>query len=351
MLHKSKLCIIIGARPQFIKHAPIELVLKNHFEIVSIHTGQHYDDNMSKIFFEQLQMSKPQYMLSVGSSTHGKQTGQMLDKIEEILIKEQPIAVLVYGDTNSTLAGALAASKLLLPLIHIEAGLRSRNKTMPEEINRIVTDHVSDYLFASSKLSVENLLSEGIPRNKIFLVGDIMYDSLLLAKKVLEKTQASESHILVTLHRPYNTDNIQRLINILSELNSIGHKIIFPIHPRTKDVLIKNSIPYQNFNNITFCEPVSYFELIKLQLESICVITDSGGIQKEAYFLRKKCITLRSETEWVETLENNWNTLIFHDLSLIRNTIKEIPGNYIDGIYGDGNSGKQIADILLEKLQ
>jgi len=348
--NKIKICIIIGARPQFIKHAPIELALQENFEIVSVHTGQHYDENMSNVFFNQLKISKPKYMLSVGSSSHGKQTGQMLEKIEEILINEAPKAVMVYGDTNSTLAGALAASKLLIPLIHIEAGLRSHNKDMPEEVNRIITDHVSDFLFVSSQLSVDNLCKEGIPERKIFLVGDIMYDSLLLAKEIIGNSPESEKHILLTLHRPYNTDNPERLYEILRTLNSIGQSIVFPIHPRTKEAMVKNNIDFEQFQNINFCDPVSYFDLIKLQLEALCIITDSGGIQKEAYLQKKKCITLRSETEWVETLENGWNTLIFNNLSKINESLLSKPGKYVDGIYGDGKSGKRIAKILHKTL-
>lgn len=348
---KKKICVVIGARPQFIKHAPVEIALKKYFEIFSIHTGQHYDEKMSKVFFDQLKMEMPTYMLTVGSATHGKQTGHMLEKIEEILINEKPDAVLVYGDTNSTLAGALAASKLLIPLIHIEAGLRSFNKSMPEEINRIVTDHISDILIAPTNTAITNLTNEGISSDKVFLMGDVMYDSILLAKKVIGDHFNSEKHILVTLHRPYNTDNPERLSEILRSLNAIGKKIIFPIHPRTSAVMKNNDISIDQFENINFCDPVSYFDLIKLQSESSCIITDSGGIQKEAYLLKKKCITLRSETEWVETLTNGWNTLIFDNLDELETTITILPGEYIENVYGDGHSAELIAGLLNEVLQ
>ena len=342
---KKKICFIIGARPQFIKHAPVEIAIKNYFDVFSIHTGQHYDETMSNIFFHQMKIEKPRYMLSVGSSSHGKQTGQMIEKVEEILIAEKPDAVLVYGDTNSTLAGALAASKLLIPLIHIEAGLRSFNKSTPEEINRIVTDHISDILVAPTETAMFNLKNEGIA-DKAFRTGDVMYDSILLAKKVIGDNVISNQHILVTLHRPYNTDKVERLLLILSSLNSVGQKIIFPIHPRTSTVLKLNNISFSDFENISFCDPVSYFDLIKLQMEASCVITDSGGIQKEAYLLKKKCITLRSETEWVETLENGWNTLVFEDLGLLREILLRVPGKYVENIYGEGTGALEIAEIL-----
>lgn len=306
---------------------------------------------MSKVFFDQLKMTLPHHMLSIGSSSHGKQTGRMLEKIEDILILEKPDAVLVYGDTNSTLSGALAASKLLIPLIHIEAGLRSRNKNMPEEINRIVTDHVSDYLFVSSQISFDNLLEEGISSSKIFNVGDIMFDSILLSQEIMGQTHMAENHILVTLHRPYNTDDPMRLKKILMVLNSLDTQIIFPVHPRTKHVMQENKLEHKYFENIRFIEPVSYFDLIKLQQESKCVITDSGGIQKEAYWLKKKCITLRSETEWLETLVNNWNTLVFDDLSKINVLANSDTGEYIEGVYGNGDTGKKIANILSAKLR
>ena len=347
---KKKICVVIGARPQFIKHAPVEIALKNYFEVFSIHTGQHYDEKMSNVFFDQLKMDMPNFMLSVGSSSHGKQTGQMLEGVEEILINERPDAVLVYGDTNSTLAGALAASKLLIPLIHIEAGLRSFNKSMPEEINRIVTDHISDILIAPTKTAITNLTNEGISSDKVFHLGDVMFDSILLAKKVIGDHFDSEKHILVTLHRPYNTDDPERLLKIIKSLNELRKKIIFPIHPRTSSVMKKNNISTEQFENINFCDPLSYFDLIKLQMESSCIITDSGGIQKEAYLLKKKCITLRSETEWVETLINGWNTLMFDNLDKLESNVNVHPGEYIENVYGNGHSAELIAELFNKLL-
>lgn len=345
----KKIGIVIGARPQFIKHAPLEIALKKYFNIFSIHTGQHYDQKMSDIFFDQLNISKPKYMLNAGTGMHGQMTGLMLAKIEEVLLLEKPDALLVYGDTNSTLAGALAASKLHLPIIHIEAGLRSFNRKMPEEVNRVLTDHVSNYLFAPTNIAVENLKNEGIQEG-VFQVGDVMYDALLLAKKVIGENFVSNNQILLTLHRPYNTDDVVRLNRILNELNLLNIPIVFPIHPRTKAVFERDSTSDDSYPFINFIEPVSYFDLIKLQLESSCIITDSGGIQKEAYLLKKKCITLRSETEWLETLNGGWNTLIFDDLDMIASAVNSIPSDYIDNIYGNGNTSTLVADILNDKL-
>lgn len=344
-----KIAIVVGARPQFIKHAPVERALKNDFELVSIHTGQHYDERMSNVFFDQLNMNAPDYMLQVGSGTHGKMTGLMLEKIEEVLMHEKPDATLVYGDTNSTLAGALAASKLNIPVIHIEAGLRSFNRTMPEEVNRIMTDHISSLLFAPTQLAVTNLKNEGISKG-VYEVGDVMYDALLLAKAVIGDKYAGTNSVLLTLHRPYNTDAPGRLLAIFKQLNALGRPVIFPVHPRTKAMLQKEGSKWRDFSNIQFIEPVSYFDLVKLQLEAHCIITDSGGIQKEAYLLQKPCITLRSETEWVETLENGWNTLVFDDLSQLAGLVDQKPGAYNTGVYGNGRSAEAICNIIKKHL-
>lgn len=341
----KKIAFVIGARPQFIKHAPVELAMKKHFDVFSIHTGQHYDEKMSDVFFSQLDLNRPKYLLKIGSHSHGKQTGIMLEKIEEILLLEKPDAVIVYGDTNSTVAGALAASKLNMKLIHIEAGLRSFNKSMPEEINRIITDHISDILFAPTTDAIIHLKNEGINK-MVFHAGDVMYDSLLLAKKVIGKNFENKNHVLVTLHRPYNTDNIERLFDIINVLNNLKYKVIFPIHPRTKNILIASNIEFSQFENICFIEPVSYFDLVKLQLESKVIITDSGGIQKEAYLLQKKCITIRSETEWKETLVNNWNTLMFDNFHDLHEIIDNPVGEHIEGPYGYGNAAEEIANKI-----
>jgi UDP-GlcNAc3NAcA epimerase len=346
MLPQIKICLIIGARPQFIKHAPLEIELKKHFSLITIHTGQHYDESMSNIFFNELKIDRPKYQLNIGSGNHGQQTGRMLEGIENILVDENPDGIIVYGDTNSTLAGALAGSKLSIPIFHVEAGLRSFNKNMPEEINRIVTDHVSELLFVPTEIAQENLFKEGINSDKVFLVGDIMYDSLLLARK-FKTNLTSKNQILVTLHRPYNTDNIIRLENILKSINDLGKKIVFPIHPRTKSMVEKYNFNLKQFNNIEFCSPLSYFDLIGLQIESSCIITDSGGIQKEAYLNKKKCITLRSETEWNETLTNGWNILVYENLNELKKYIGLVPGEYIEGVYGSGDTASKITNILV----
>ncbi|MFT7420427.1 MAG: UDP-GlcNAc3NAcA epimerase [Arcticibacterium sp.] len=346
-----KVAIIVGARPQFIKHAPVEKALGIFFDVFSIHTGQHYDSKMSDIFFNELGINPPRFNLSIGSGSHGLQTGKMMIELERILEENRPDAVLVYGDTNSTLAGALVASKMGVKLVHIEAGLRSFNREMPEEINRVLTDHVSSFLFAPTNLSVDNLLKEGITRG-VYNVGDVMCDAVLLAKKKIESSGKLErtENILVTLHRPYNTDDISRLLRIIESLNGLKEKIIFPLHPRTKNSLLMNEVDLSNYKNIRFIDPVSYFDLIKLQLESKCVITDSGGVQKEAYILERKCITVRTETEWKETLRNGWNTLIFNDLSKLAELIERVPGEYLPNMYGEGDSARRIAEILNNEL-
>lgn len=345
-MDKKNLAIIIGARPQFIKHASLESVLKKYFNIFSIHTGQHYDEKMSSIFFEEMNINKPKYMLKSTFKLHGEMTGSMLADIEEILISEKPDGIIVYGDTNTTLAGALAASKLDIPIFHIESGLRSFNRKMPEEINRILTDHLSSLLFAPTSSAVINLKNEGISVG-VNLVGDIMYDSLLLAKKYIGEDIMQENLVLLTIHRPYNTDNFDRLLSILKQLNKINKKVVFPVHPRTKNILNINNFLFDDYENIEFIEPLSYFDLIQLQIRATCIITDSGGIQKEAYLLRRKCITIRSETEWIETLMNGWNTLIFENLDSLNEIIQTEPGAYITNIYGNGDASKQISNCIL----
>ncbi|WP_445755994.1 non-hydrolyzing UDP-N-acetylglucosamine 2-epimerase [Polaribacter sp.] len=287
----------------------------------------------------------PKYLLKNTYSSHGAMTGNMLIEIEKILLAEKPDLVLVYGDTNSTLAGSLAAAKLNIPIAHVEAGLRSFNNTMPEEINRVITDRISNFLFCPSKESENNLKRDGIFKN-VYVVGDIMFDSLLLAKKYLGDKILIKDQILLTLHRPYNTDDFDRLISLLVVLDKLKFKIIFPIHPRTKIKFLENQFDYSLFKNITIIDPLSYFDFIKLQLESTFIITDSGGVQKEAYWLKKQCVTIRSETEWVETLENGWNSLIFNDFSRIPQLLKSKPGNYLENIYGSGSSSDLISEIL-----
>lgn len=344
---KRKIVVVIGARPQFIKHAPFEIEAKKVFDVVTIHTGQHYDPNMSQIFFEELGMEKPHHLLNAGGGSHGDQTGRMLKEIEPILLQEKPDFLLVYGDTNSTIAGALAAAKLHIPVIHIEAGLRSFNKSMPEEINRILTDHISDLLFTSTPTAVENLNNEGIS-NQVFLVGDIMSDAVSLAVEFnkLRSSIIEEEYYFVTVHRPYNTDHKDRFLNLLNILNSLDKKIVFPIHPRTRNLSQSFGVDLNEYTNIHFCDPLSYFDNIMYLENAKHAITDSGGLQKEAYILKTPCITVRSETEWVETLSEGWNVLVFDNLDQIPTLLERQVGAHNSKLYGDGLAAKEIVEII-----
>lgn len=347
-----KIIAIIGARPQFIKHYPFEKASSGKLNLKTIHTGQHYDKNMSDIFFEQLNMTKPSYTLDIGSCNHGAQTGMMMIEIEKIIEKEEPDGIVVYGDTNSTLAGALVASKLNIPLFHIESGLRSYNKTMPEEINRILTDHISNVLFIPSDVAKKNLLKEGIIEG-IFNVGDIMKDlvELLSINGTLINNNLLDEYYYVTIHRPYNTDIKTRLQKILEELNKLNKRVIFTLHPRTKNLCIKYGIDLFFFKNIQFIEPQSYFDNLNYLFNSKGLITDSGGMQKEAYWLEKKCITIRKETEWIETLKNQTNKLIFDDLSQVQAELNKVPLKWDKSLYGKGDSAVKIVRLILNYLK
>lgn len=347
----KKILAVIGARPQFIKHAPIEIAAKGQFDLVSIHTGQHYDDNMSKIFFDQLNIVEPAYMLETGSAGHGVQTGRMMAEIEPIVQTEQPDFILVYGDTNSTLAGALVGAKLNIPIIHIEAGLRSFNKTMPEEINRVLTDHVSSLLLVPTEGAIENLQREGITQN-VYKTGDVMCDMVHIARKEADiNTEKAGAYYYATIHRPYNTDRVEQLTGILEGLNGLNHPVKFALHPRTKNKMEAYGLNPEQFENIDFLPPVSYFENIALQAGALAIITDSGGIQKEAYILKRKCITIRPETEWTETLESGWNTLAYDKLDQLSILVEEAPGAYVEGIYGDGKASQEIIGIISSYIE
>lgn len=310
-----KILTILGARPQFIKAGSVSREILKYKEIkeVIVHTGQHYDSNMSDIFFEQMQIPKPNYFLGIGGKSHGAMTGQMIEKIEEVAIKEKPDLILVYGDTNSTLAGAIVASKLHIKLAHIEAGLRSFNMNMPEEINRILTDRVSNFLFCPTDIAVENLKNEGFDKFdcKIVKSGDVMLDGAMFYRALAQKPHiniASNSFVLCTIHRAENTDNEDRLREIFKALSEIASEtqVILPIHPRTKKIIESLNI---DISNITLIEPVGYLEMVWLIDNCLLVMTDSGGLQKEAFFFSKPCITLRDETEWVELTQNRFNIL------------------------------------------
>lgn len=343
-----KLIAIIGARPQFIKHFPFERACKDKIDLITIHTGQHYDKNMSQVFFKQLGMSSPDFMLDIGSGSHGLQTGRMMIEIEKIILKTQPDGIVVYGDTNSTLAGALVASKMHIPLFHVEAGLRSFNRKMPEEVNRVLTDHISDLLFVPSKTASKNLKEEGIERG-VFEVGDIMKDlvNYVIEEKLLAGMEPEGNYYYATIHRPYNTDQKERLTEILEAINELDKKVIFSIHPRTKNLASKYGLNIDTFSNIDFVEPQAYFSNLAYLKNSSALITDSGGMQKEAYWLKKKCITVRKETEWTETLSGNANVLVFDDLLGIKNEVLVAPTEWDLNLYGEGNSAhKMIGQIL-----
>ena len=347
-----KIISVVGARPQFIKLAILSKELReNHNEII-IHTGQHYDDNMSRYFFEEMQIAKPDYNLNIGSGSHGKQTAEMLIGLEDIFLHQKPDVVITFGDTNTTLATGLAATKLNIPVAHVEAGLRSHNREMPEEINRILTDHISDYLFAPTLTAMENIKSENL-YGKPFLVGDVMYDSLLYYGKIAEQKSRilknlklkQKEYILLTLHRPYNVDNIQKLQNIFSALKQTKKIIVLPVHPRSRKMIERTNtiIP----ENISIIEPLGYLDFIFLQKHSEKIITDSGGIQKEAYLNGIPCITIRPETEWIETVKAGWNVLVGDKKDqLIDNCLHFKPSHNRPRYFGDGNSSKKIISIL-----
>jgi UDP-GlcNAc3NAcA epimerase len=341
---------IIGARPQFIKAAAFSRTLKKSPDIreTIVHTGQHFDANMSDVFFKELDIPKPQYSMNINSGSHGQMTGRMLDGIEAILTEDKPDAVLVYGDTNSTLAGALAASKLHIPVIHIEAGLRSFNRKMPEEINRILTDHVSDYLFCPTKTAVDNLHNEGI-KNGVHHVGDIMYDATLYAMDYIKTNFSVPQKLMglpsefafMTMHRAESTESMQEFQAMMGYALRFAKehdlKIIFPVHPRTK-ALVQNAKLGDTFITL---EPLSYFETQCCLSKARFVLTDSGGLQKEAYFHRVPCITLRQETEWVETIECGWNRLWTVENYKPRKDITD---------YGDGDCAGEVINLLLKEF-
>lgn len=349
-----KIITVIGARPQFIKAAAVSNKLREKHEEILVHTGQHYDENMSKIFFDELNIPYPNYNLSVGSGGHGKQTGEMMTKLEEIYEKEKPDMILVYGDTNSTLAGALVASKMLIPVVHVEAGLRSFNKAMPEEQNRILTDHLSSKLFAPTETAIRNLKNEGIVEN-VYNVGDVMFDAVLhfgeIAKKnstIIERLNLeNKEFILTTIHRAENTNDISRLKNIIEALNASDKTIVLPLHPRTKKYMSDYNLEFGD--NIIVIDPIGYLDMLALESNCIKVVTDSGGVQKEAFFMKKPCITMRDETEWVETVENDWNRIVGTDRDKILDAIVNfIPSKLQMDIFGDGKSSEKIC-IIIEK--
>lgn len=383
-MSKIKLLTIIGARPQIIKAAALSRAIRTHFaaqiEEVIVHTGQHYDEGMSAVFFEELGVPKEHYNLNVGSKSHGHQTGQMLAGIEDILLKEKPDALVVYGDTNSTLAGALAAAKLLIPVIHIEAGLRSFNKSMPEEINRIAADHVSTLLFSPSESGYVNLVQEGFKTNndgpytadnpKIYHCGDLMLDNSLYFGNVSDKKSniikqlglKGKKFILATIHRNANTDDANRLSALFLALNNISLEnnlpVVLPLHPRTRKMLdthlhaeVKAAI--EKNTSFTIAEPVGFLDMLALEKQAKIILTDSGGVQKEAYFFQKPCIILRPETEWVEIVDAGAAIVVDADYGRIMKAFEELKDKQIEykPIFGDGKAAEFMCGEILKHIQ
>lgn len=357
-----KIVTVIGARPQFIKAAAVSRVLRKDFTEILVHTGQHYDANMSDIFFEELEIPRPDYNLGAGSGSHAKQTADILVKTEEILQKEKPDFLLVYGDTNSTFAAALAASKLLIPVIHVEAGLRSFNMSMPEEQNRILTDHISSILFCPTDTAVENLQNENVTKN-VFQIGDVMCDAVryyskkmksiepdIFAKKIkflFEKKEIGKHWYLATMHRAENTQSIDNIQEALCAFEELDLPVIFPVHPRIRKYI--DQLYCQNhYSNIYFIEPLGYLEMLYFTQGAVKVVTDSGGLQKEAYMLGRNVVTLREQTEWVETLRGNHNILCKIKKEDILSNINrtDIEQQFNENIFGDGNAAEKISSIL-----
>ncbi len=357
--HQMKLITIIGARPQFIKAAAVSREIAKYKEIneIIIHTGQHFDANMSEIFFEQMHIPKPDYNLEINSLSHGAMTGRMIEKIEEVLLLEKPDWVLIYGDTNSTIAGSLAAKKLHINVAHVEAGLRSFNRNMPEEINRILTDKISDILFCPTDTAVRNLQNEGIGKSSLSQIvkcGDVMQDAAIFYANMSQKPEIKipKRFILATIHRAENTDDPKRLTSIFKALTSIANEIpiILPLHPRTKKIISNSQFSINN-PQLIFIDPVGYLEMIYLLKNCSLVMTDSGGLQKEAFFFGKPCVTLRDETEWVELVENNFNEIVGADedkIILGYQKMIKIQNDYNINLYGNGEASKKIINKLLE---
>lgn len=351
-----KILTVIGARPQFIKAAAVSRAFSKSKKIneVIIHTGQHFDENMSKVFFDEMDIPNPKYRLEISSLNHGAMTGRMLEEIEKIILNEMPDFVLVYGDTNSTLAGALAASKLHIRIIHIEAGLRSHNIKMPEEINRILTDRISFILFCPSDESVNNLKKEGITEN-VYISGDVMHDASMYYKglnrsTITNRLKENDKFILSTIHRAENTDDKEKLSGIISGLNKVHNnhaKVIMPLHPRTKKKIQEIGIVV----DFEVIDPVGYFDMIYLIENSDLIVTDSGGLQKEAYFFKKNCIVVRDQTEWVELTSAGYNVLCnTNENDIYEKVISEKLKVGDNLIYGDSNSAEKIANILINNF-
>jgi UDP-GlcNAc3NAcA epimerase len=345
-----KVVSVVGARPQFIKAAAISRKLRERHIEVLVHTGQHYDYEMSGIFFDGLDLPQPDANLGVGSGSHGLQTGAILKAVEDVLVAEKPDYVLVYGDTNSTLGGALAASKLSVPVAHVEAGLRSFNRRMPEEINRVVADHLSDLLLCPSDTAIQNLASEGIRQN-VHLVGDVMLDVMNWARErtstaVLDRLGLkTRDYVVATVHRSENTDDVSRLSSILQAFNQLDETVIFPVHPRARKHIAEAGVRTES--NVRLIDPMAYLDMVSLVGSARLVLTDSGGLQKEAYWLGVPCVTLRDETEWVETVQAGWNLLVGPATGKIIQAVRSFsPPSLRPQLYGDGAAAEKCVDLL-----
>jgi UDP-GlcNAc3NAcA epimerase len=357
-----KIVTVIGARPQFIKAAVVSRQMRQTAgcEEILVHTGQHYDENMSDVFFQELEIPKPAYFLGIGSAGHGAQTGRMLEAIEKVLLDTRPDKLLIYGDTNSTLAGALAAAKLHIPVAHVEAGLRSFNRKMPEEINRVVSDHLSTWLFAPTDAAVQNLRDEGIVGDKVRLVGDVMYDAAIYygnraRRDVLQDLGLeAKNYVLATIHRAENTDDPARLRGVVEGLNAVAEAlpVVLPLHPRTRAALDRAQLRQQCSPRLRLVDPLGYLDMAMLEKQASVIATDSGGVQKEAFFHRVPCVTLRDETEWIELVELGWNRLVPPGnadaiaasvlASLNDNQERSTP----PALYGGGQAGETITRML-----
>ncbi|MFC3210893.1 non-hydrolyzing UDP-N-acetylglucosamine 2-epimerase [Planomicrobium okeanokoites] len=350
-----KVLTIAGTRPQLVKVGAVSRVLRESFTEVLVNTGQHYDYKMAGVFFDELKIPKPDYDLGIGSAPHGRQTGRMMIAVEEVVEKEKPDVILVYGDTNSTLAGAIVASKLHIPIVHIEAGLRSYNKEMPEEINRVLTDHISTLLFAPTDNAVKNLKTEGITAG-VYQVGDVMYDAVKFNIGLAEERYSlkdygldQKNYILGTIHRADNTDNPKKLSAILNSFSKIKETVFLPLHPRTKKMIEENGFNsiLVNSGNIRVVEPISYLEMLFLEKNAKMIVTDSGGVQKEAYFAKVPCLTLRDQTEWVETVEAGWNQLVNPLTDNLAEKLLNLEiGKPVESLYGDGHAAKKIVSTM-----
>ena len=348
-----KIVSIVGARPQFIKAAAVSRQLRQRHHEILVHTGQHYDYEMSGVFFDGLEIPAPDFNLGVGSGPHGAQTGALLAAIEEVLVAERPDYLLVYGDTNSTLAGALAASKLGVPIVHVEAGLRSFNRSMPEEINRVVADHLSDLLLCPSDTAVTHLASEGITRN-VHQVGDVMLDVLNWATERSEAQGSTvlnrlgvtaKSYLLATVHRSENTDVLARLSAIIAAFNSVDEPVVFPVHPRTRKAIVAAGCRLES--HVQLIDPLSYLDMMTLTRSARLVLTDSGGLQKETYWVGVPCVTLRNETEWVETVACGWNQLVGSEAGKIVDAVRSFaPAGPRPMLYGDGQAAARCVELL-----